>query len=73
MIKKLLRDSLKSNVDQLIDVGHARVDFMHVLCEVARVEAIRISKPKKIIRIEVTAVEQRRNKNRCVHREKVRK
>lgn len=70
-IQKASGHALKSSVDQRIDMRHSRAEIMHVVHKLTRLNAISIREAKQIVRVEVSAVEQGRNKSMCVHREKV--
>lgn len=70
-VKKLLRHSFKSGIDQVIDGRHSGAEIADIIHEIAWIEVIGIREAKQVVGVEVSAVKQGRNKNVCVHRGKV--
>lgn len=69
-IQKLPCHAIQGDIDQVIDTRYSRNKLVNVVHELAWLDAIRIGKAKQVVRVQVSAVQQGRNKSMCIHRGK---
>lgn len=63
--------AIQRGIDQVIDARHSCDELVNVVHELAGLDAISIGETKQVVRVQISAVQQGRKKNMCIHRGKV--